>query len=258
MPTCRLCLFVFAAFAPTAAAALNPVAWQIDVSTTGQDVFWTSPTAVTPGLALYDWSYEITKVTARVTVFGEQDITDQIGDARMGGGTEPGVPFVLLDEFVQEDTSGSSANFRIEVDAGGFGKLSVTDVTLGSYFGFRIERVDVEAAVSLLGIPHGDYDRDGDVDMDDYLVWKNDFGSTINLNADGNRDSIVGAADYTVWRDHLGTNTIGGSGSAATAVPEPASWSLAAALCALLGSSRPRKETAACGSSTRGSLIFGE
>ncbi|MEN1681125.1 MAG: PQQ-dependent sugar dehydrogenase [Planctomycetota bacterium] len=49
----------------------------------------------------------------------------------------------------------------------------------------------------------GDYDIDGDVDVDDYVVWKNAFGSRTMLAADGNRDGIVDMADFTIWRDGL-------------------------------------------------------
>ena len=47
----------------------------------------------------------------------------------------------------------------------------------------------------------GDYDIDGDVDRDDYDVWRSSFGSNLLLAADGNRDGRVDIADYTVWRD---------------------------------------------------------
>jgi hypothetical protein len=53
----------------------------------------------------------------------------------------------------------------------------------------------------------GDYDHDGAVDDDDYLVWRADFGSTTKLDADGNNDSVVNAADYVLWRRNSG-NTI--------------------------------------------------
>jgi hypothetical protein len=65
----------------------------------------------------------------------------------------------------------------------------------------------------------GDYNQDGDVDPDDYNVWRTDFGSVANLTADGNGNNIVDGADYTIWRDHLGA-TSGGPG-AVTSVPEP-------------------------------------
>ena len=48
-----------------------------------------------------------------------------------------------------------------------------------------------------------DYDIDGDVDNDDYAVWRQSYGSDLLLAADGNGDGVVNAADYTVWRDAL-------------------------------------------------------
>jgi hypothetical protein len=48
--------------------------------------------------------------------------------------------------------------------------------------------------------PPGDYDNNGAVGVDDYLVWRADFGSTTKLDADGNGDGVVNAADYVVWR----------------------------------------------------------
>ncbi|WP_425397305.1 PQQ-dependent sugar dehydrogenase [Aeoliella sp.] len=50
----------------------------------------------------------------------------------------------------------------------------------------------------------GDYDIDGDVDQDDYNVWKSTFGSNLLLAADGNGNGRVDLADYTIWRNHLG------------------------------------------------------
>jgi hypothetical protein len=53
----------------------------------------------------------------------------------------------------------------------------------------------------------GDYNRDGEVDFDDYTFWRRYFGiSTRNglkfaiASADGNADGRVDAADYVVWR----------------------------------------------------------
>jgi hypothetical protein len=53
----------------------------------------------------------------------------------------------------------------------------------------------------------GDYNNDGKVDAADYVVWR--------------KSNINGAAGYTAWRTNFGRTA--GSGSALSAVPEPAS-----------------------------------
>jgi hypothetical protein len=64
----------------------------------------------------------------------------------------------------------------------------------------------------------GDYNADGTVDLADYQLWQEKFGSTSHLAADGNGDGMVDAGDYTVWRDHLNAT----AAATATAVPEAA------------------------------------
>lgn len=64
--------------------------------------------------------------------------------------------------------------------------------------GARIYRVRYENPLK------GDYDIDGDVDADDYHLWRDAYGSTLHLAADGNGDGVVGPADFAVWRDNLG------------------------------------------------------
>ncbi len=62
---------------------------------------------------------------------------------------------------------------------------------------------DAIAAFDATGVLAGDYDRDGDVDADDYNVWSASYGATgTGLGADGNGDGVVNAADYTIWRDN--------------------------------------------------------
>jgi hypothetical protein len=68
----------------------------------------------------------------------------------------------------------------------------------------------------------GDFDHDGHVTASDYNVWRASFGSTTQLNADGNGNQIVDAADYVVWRQELSV----ASGQSAISshlatVPEP-------------------------------------
>lgn len=84
-------------------------------------------------------------------------------------------------------------------------------------------------AATVTFTPLGDYDWDGDVDTDDYALWRTDFGSSTNLQADGNDNGIIDAADYTIWRDGLAqflAMPIGTGSSftaaASSAIPEPA------------------------------------
>jgi len=72
----------------------------------------------------------------------------------------------------------------------------------------------------------GDYDGSGTVDQADYFVWKNNFGSTTELAADGNADGTVDAADYAIWRDNL-TSSLFGQAAKSLSVPEPGGWPLA-------------------------------
>jgi hypothetical protein len=212
---------LFAAFvllwtASTASAA-NPVTWNVALSTTGQDVFWTSPTALTLGFPEYDWSYEITKLNAQVFLLGEQNLLGEL-ETTSGAGTTTTLPAVLVDQSLSEPTTGSTADIVIGIDASGVGRASGTNIELGSVSIFRIQRVDLEATISVIGIPTGDYNRNGEVDLNDYQVWKANFGSTANLAADGNDDDRVDAADYVVWRDAFSS---AGGGSVALSVPEP-------------------------------------
>jgi hypothetical protein len=76
----------------------------------------------------------------------------------------------------------------------------------------------------------GDYLPNGVVDQSDYNTWRQWFGSTSVLIADGNLNGVVDTADYTLWRDNLGKTlplppySTGGGASAglsAASTPEP-------------------------------------
>jgi hypothetical protein len=45
------------------------------------------------------------------------------------------------------------------------------------------------------------------VDVEDYDVWRQTFGSATNMAADGNQDNIVDVTDYIIWRNNLGGGT---------------------------------------------------
>jgi hypothetical protein len=85
---------------------------------------------------------------------------------------------------------------------------------------------------------HGDYFVDGVVNQLDYSVWRQNFGSTTMLAADGNLDGKVDAADYVLWRKNVGLSaTVVTQGAALSlspaAVPEPSTVTVIVASCAV-------------------------
>lgn len=94
----------------------------------------------------------------------------------------------------------------------------------------------------------GDYNSDGTVNQADYTIWRQNFGSAVNLDADGNLNGIVDAGDYVVWRNNMGLSLPGiGSGVAklvaGAAVPEPTAGLLliSAAFIAVIRRGRERR-----------------
>ncbi len=76
-------------------------------------------------------------------------------------------------------------------------------------------------AVDVTFITPGDYDADEDVDIDDYTIWRANFGNVsagLFTVGDGNANGVVDAADYTVWRDNF-TGPIGSLSTLPTFAP---------------------------------------
>ena len=72
------------------------------------------------------------------------------------------------------------------------------------------------------GLP-GDFNRDGTVDAADYVVWRNNVGTTNTLPNDPTGGTI-GATQYNTWRAYFGQTAGPGPGSGAAQlakVPEP-------------------------------------
>ncbi len=75
--------------------------------------------------------------------------------------------------------------------------------------------------------PSADFDRDGDVDGRDFLIWQRGFDAddVLQFDGDANFDGVVDASDLELWQ-----TAYGGALTAFTAVPEPSGLLLAAFL----------------------------
>jgi hypothetical protein len=75
----------------------------------------------------------------------------------------------------------------------------------------------------------GDYNNNGIVDAADYVVWRNNFGTTNPLPNDP-YGGVIDGVQYNTWRIHFGAVPGAGAGLGSAAlsvlVPEPASLSL--------------------------------
>jgi hypothetical protein len=86
--------------------------------------------------------------------------------------------------------------------------------------------------VQFFAVVAGDYNKNGTVDAADYAVWRNSFGSTSNLDADGNNNGVIDAADYVVWRANVSNSA---AAAQATAIPEPGTMLLCLLQSVLVG-----------------------
>lgn len=146
--------------------------------------------------------------------------------------------FSSLEEVIEFYSSGIQDNPDLNtrrLDVGGFGYTEAEEAALLAFLNTLTD--DVFLTSDLFSDPFvdlpGDFNGDGVVDVDDFEVWRNDFGAVAEefapLMADGNSDGVVDAADFTIWRDNLGSRWDDGLGFASAslaAAPEPASIAL--------------------------------
>lgn len=129
------------------AASLASVAnagqtWNFDVTTTGQNVSWTSPTSVDPAASVYSTKYTITKVEVDVTwlgiPFNDIDVTNQVPPEYVTQTNEiPGpAPISVANQAVvvpaPPTAPAFAANLSFGLTANGFGNASATNVVLGT------------------------------------------------------------------------------------------------------------------------------
>ncbi len=118
----------------------------------------------------------------------------------------------------------------IRAVTGLFGGFATEELpSIGPGLGWDVIYTDEELILQVIeAFLQADFDRDGDVDGEDFLAWQASFG--VDDGGDADLDGDTDGEDFLVWQRQFGT----GSGSASVAVPEPASIVLLMA--ALVGS----------------------
>ena len=128
----------------------------------------------------------------------------------------PLAPHVIADEVLYDDL----APWPTTADGAGQSLERVGPTMFGNDATSWIPASPTPGFVNYTPTLAGDYDRNGTVEQNDFLVWVAAFGSTIAVNADGSGNGIVDAADYTIWRDNLGATLPVPSGDSPFADPE--------------------------------------
>lgn len=133
---------VIAAVVGCAPLALAGQTWNFDVTTTGQNVSWTSPTSVATNAAVYAAKYQITLVEVDVTwvgiPFNNINVTNQVPPELQSAAFDvPGpAPVSLLNQPVVVPPAPTppafSALLSFGLNANGFGFANATNVTLGT------------------------------------------------------------------------------------------------------------------------------
>ncbi|MCA9185706.1 MAG: hypothetical protein R3E01_09950 [Pirellulaceae bacterium] len=162
----------------------------------------------------------------------EYDSIHVTGKANVGGQLE----IRLLDGFAP---SVGDTFQVVSAESGIDGRFIVGDLPLVSdVLKLYVAQTDSKVLVRTVPIVDGDYNGNGVVDAADYTVWKDSFGSRLELASDGNLNGAIDAADYTIWKDNFGSRV-----KAINAVPEPSSramWQMPIAFATALASLRRR------------------
>jgi CubicO group peptidase (beta-lactamase class C family) len=118
---------------------------------------------------------------------------DQLGPNDLGPQAGPGVDAIAggARGFHSWIDQSADLTFAFATDLSSFQNVDL----LSSLMHAEILRV--------LSLP-GDFNRDGDVDQQDYTLWQSTFGQSVTAGtaADGNSNGLIDTADYTLWRDH--------------------------------------------------------
>jgi hypothetical protein len=99
-----------------------------------------------------------------------------------------------------------------------------------------------DVVLSLIAAPNADFNQDGVVDGQDFLVWQRNAGLNSGgsrASGDANGDGTVNAMDLTIWKSQFGMNP---QSVMSANVPEPSGFLMFAMAVALPPLKRPAKK----------------
>jgi hypothetical protein len=126
-----------------------------------------------------------------------------------------GTPPQLYDDFLGLLNSGRT---DVRFGEGAHGEMYISSKVNGTIY-----------LVTNSVAPQGDFNADGAVTGEDFLIWQRDAGRQFSESpADYNRDDVVDGADLAVWQANFGATYASPLTGSAVAVPEPATPGLVA------------------------------
>ncbi len=158
----------------TAQADAATLSWSFDETTSGNDINWSSPTAVDTGASEYNTVFQITDILVNVTFIGipvnNVSVIDQVPPEQQlvempVAGPAP-VTFSSTALVFPEPPEAPSiaGNLDVGIDAGGFGFVAFTDVVLGTatvdlgIFGVQTVQIEAVRVIGTLDIAATWYD----------------------------------------------------------------------------------------------------
>ncbi|WP_425395501.1 hypothetical protein [Aeoliella sp.] len=155
--------------------------------------------------------------------FGELEV---VGDVHLGGSMRLEAAslsaFSAGDQFALVSATGEIS--------GGVQLHEMPD--LGDGLAWKLKRTANTLSLSV-GLP-GDFNGDNQVNLADYVVWRNSLGSYGNFlaadeaGASGMPDGFVDQQDYELWKANFGRTADASIASASSAVPEPGAFAILA------------------------------
>lgn len=142
-------------------------------------------------------------------------------------------PFSYQPEIVALNDAHEARYLRFEITS--TYKFDVTDT-----FAYAIVGEVVVDAVTASPALAGDFDADGDVDVDDLTDWQEQFA--LSGGADADLDGDSDGNDFVIWQRQLGASNTSAVGAA---VPEPASPTLLGGLLPLIVGRRLQRDAPA-------------